>query len=599
MDQKLIRNFSIIAHIDHGKSTLADRLIENTGALSKREMKEQVLDNLEVERKHGITVKAQTARLNYTHNNQRYTLNMIDTPGHVDFGYEVSKSLKACEGCLLVVDATQGVEAQTIANAYLAIENNLEIIPVINKIDLPSADVEKTKHEIEDAIGIDATEAIEISAKNNVNIDKVIEAIIERIPPPSGKVEAPLKALVIDSWYDNYRGVIFVVRIFEGSLSIGDQIMMFSTSKSYQVEELGIFTPKPVKIDRLQTGEVGYVIAGIKNIADAMVGDTITLANNPTEKPFEGFEKPKPFVFAGIYPTDPENYEDLKEALEKLQLNDASLTVEKEKSDSLGFGFRCGFLGVLSMNITKERLEEEFGLDVIITSPNVLYRVELTNGETIEISNPSMLPEQSRIKAIYEPFVNVEIITPAAYVGNILKLLQDRRGRQQEMLYISQDRVLIKYTMPLVEIITDFYDKLKSLSRGYASFDYDFKGFEASDLTKLIILVNGKEVDSFSMIVPKEKAYRIAREVLKNLKQYIPKQLFEVRLQAKVGGKIIAKEQISALRKDVLAKCYGGDITRKKKLLEKQKKGKKRMKELGNVTISKEAFIKLVEIDNS
>ncbi len=599
MDQKHIRNFSIIAHIDHGKSTLADRLIENTGALSKREMKEQVLDSLEVERKHGITVKAQTARLDFNHRGEKYHLNMIDTPGHVDFGYEVSKSLKACEGCLLVVDATQGVEAQTIANTYLAIENDLEIIPVINKIDLPSADVEKTKHEIEDAIGIDASNAIEISAKNNTNIDKVLEAIVERIPPPSGKEHAPLKALVIDSWYDNYRGVIFVVRVFDGKLSKGDKIMMFSTGKKYEVEELGIFTPKPKQVDTLNTGSVGYVVAGIKNISDAMVGDTITDTDNPTDKPFEGFEKPKPFVFAGIYPTDPENYEDLKEALEKLQLNDASLTVEKEKSDSLGFGFRCGFLGVLSMNITKERLEEEFGLDVIITSPNVLYKVKLTNGETIEISNPSMLPEPQKIAAIYEPFVNVEIITPAEYVGNLLKLLQDRRGRQQEMIYISQDRVLIKYTVPLVEIITDFYDKLKSLSRGYASFDYDFKDFEKSELTKLIILVNGKEVDSFSMIVPKEKAYRIAREVLKNLKQYIPKQLFEVRLQAKVGGKIIAKEQIPALRKDVLAKCYGGDITRKKKLLEKQKKGKKRMKELGNVTISKEAFIKLVEIDNN
>ncbi len=599
MNQKNIRNFSIIAHIDHGKSTLADRLIENTGALSKREMKEQVLDSLEVERKHGITIKAQTARLEYIYKGEKYYLNMIDTPGHVDFGYEVSKSLKACEGCLLVVDATQGVEAQTIANAYLAIENNLEIIPVINKIDLPSADIEKTKHEIEDALGIDASEAIEISAKNNTNIDKVLEAIVERIPPPAGDENAPLKALVIDSWYDNYRGVIFTVRIFDGNLNKGDKIKMLSTGKSYSVEELGIFTPKSKPVDTLTCGSVGYVIAGMKNISDAMVGDTITLVDNPTDKPFEGFEKPKPFVFAGIYPTDPEHYEDLKEALEKLQLNDASLTVEKEKSDSLGFGFRCGFLGVLSMNITKERLEEEFGLDVIVTTPNVLYRVKLTNGETIEISNPSLLPEPQRIEAIYEPFVNVEIITPSEYVGNILKLLQDRRGRQQEILYISENRVLIKYTVPLVEIITDFYDKLKSLSRGYASFDYDFKDFEKSDLTKLTILINGKEVDSFSMIVPKEKSYRIAREVLKNLKQYIPKQLFEVRLQAKVGGRIIAKEQISPLRKDVLAKCYGGDITRKKKLLEKQKRGKKKMKELGNVTISKEAFIKIVEIDNS
>ena len=593
---KNIRNFSIIAHIDHGKSTLADRLIELTGALSKREMKEQILDTLEVERKHGITVKAQTVRLTYKYKGEEYILNMIDTPGHVDFGYEVSKSLKACEGCLLVVDATQGVEAQTIANAYLAIDNDLEIIPVINKIDLPSADVEKTKQEIEDGLGIDAADAIEISAKNGTNVDKVLEAIIEKIPPPEGKEDDPLRALVIDSWYDNYRGVVFIVRVFDGKVSVGDKIMMYSTKKEYEVEEMGYFTPKSKKTDTLGVGEVGYIIANIKNIQDATVGDTITLAKNPTDKPFEGFKKPKPFVFAGVYPTDPEDYNDLKEALEKLQLNDASLTVEKEKSESLGFGFRCGFLGVLSMNITKERLESEFGLDIVMTTPSVLYKIELTNGETIEISNPSDLPPPQKIKAIYEPFVETEIITPSEFVGNLIKLLQDKRGQQKEILYIATDRVLIKYKVPLAEILVDFYDKLKSYSRGYASFDYDFLGFEKSDLTKLTILVNSKEIDSFSLIVPKEKAYRIAREVLKNLRQYIPKQLFEIRLQAKVGGKIIAKEQISALRKDVLAKCYGGDITRKKKLLEKQKEGKKKMKQLGNVSISKEAFIKLVEI---
>jgi GTP-binding protein LepA len=597
MEQSKIRNFSIIAHIDHGKSTIADRLIENTGGLQKREMKEQVLDSLEVERKHGITVKAQTARLEYTYKNEEYYLNMIDTPGHVDFGYEVSKSLKACEGCLLVVDSTQGVEAQTIANAYLAIDNDLEIIPVINKIDLPSADVEKTKQEIEDALGIDAENAIEVSAKNNINIDKILDAIIERIPHPKGESNAKLRTLIVDSWYDNYRGVIFMVRVFDGRLKRGDKIMTYSNKKVFEVEELGIFTPKAKPVDELPSGSVGYVVANIKTISDAIVGDTITLAENSTNKPFEGFEKPKPFVFAGIYPTEPENYEDLQEALEKLQLNDSSLVVEKEKSDSLGFGFRCGFLGVLSMNITKERLEEEFGLDVIITSPSVLYRVDKTDGESIEVSNPSMLPPPQKISAIYEPFVKVEIITPSEFVGNILSLLQDKRGIQENMSYISQERVLIQYSVPLAEIISDFYDKLKSLSRGYASFDYDFKGFEKSNLEKLIILVNAKEIDSFSMIVPKEKAYRIAREVLKNLKQYIPKQLFEIRLQAKVGGKIIAKEQISALRKDVLAKCYGGDITRKRKLLEKQKKGKKKMKQLGNVAISKEAFIKLVEVN--
>ncbi len=597
MNLSRIRNFSIIAHIDHGKSTIADRLIENTGGLTKREMKEQVLDSLEVERKHGITVKAQTARLEYIYNNEKYYLNMIDTPGHVDFGYEVSKSLKACEGCLLVVDATQGVEAQTIANAYLAIDNDLEIIPVINKIDLPSADIEKTKKEIEDALGIDAQEAIEVSAKNNVNMDSVLNAIIERISPPKAGNDDRLRAMVVDSWYDNYRGVIFVVRLFSGALKTNDKIMMYSNKKTFEVEEIGVFTPKSKPVNILDNGSVGYVVANIKNIEDALVGDTITLADNPTDKPFEGFEKPKPFVFAGIYPTEPENYEDLKEALEKLKLNDSSLEVEKEKSDSLGFGFRCGFLGLLSMNITKERLEEEFGLDVVITNPSVLYKVKKTDGETVEISNPSNLPPSQKILAIFEPFVTVEIITPSEFVGNILSLLQDKRGIQDNMSYISQDRVLIKYSVPLAEIITDFYDKLKSLSRGYASFDYDFKGFEKSNLEKLLILVNAREIDSFSMIVPKDKAYRIAREVLKNLKQYIPKQLFEIRLQAKVGGKIIAKEQISALRKDVLAKCYGGDITRKRKLLEKQKKGKKKMKQLGNVAISKEAFIKLVEIN--
>ncbi len=598
MNEKHLRNFSIIAHIDHGKSTLADRLIENTGGLSKREMKQQVLDSLEVERKHGITIKAQTARLEYAYKGEKYYLNMIDTPGHVDFGYEVSKSLKACEGCLLVVDATQGVEAQTIANAYMAIDNNLEIIPVINKIDLPSADIEKTKQEIEDGIGIDSSQAIEISAKNNINVDKVLDAIIERIPPPLGEKDKPLRALVVDSWYDNYRGVIFIVRVFDGELKKGDRILMLSTKKTYEAEEIGIFTPKAKTVDVLNNGSVGYVVANIKNISDAVIGDTLTLADNPTDDPFEGFEKPKPFVFAGVYPNEPENYGDLKDALEKLQLNDASLHIEKEKSDSLGFGFRCGFLGVLSMNITKERLEEEFGLDVIITNPSVLYRVELTNSEVLEISNPSMLPEPQKIAAIAEPFVDIEIITPSEFVGNILKLLQEKRGIQKNLSYISHDRVLIQYCMPLVEIITDFYDKLKSISRGYASFDYDVKDFRKSELTKLIILVNSKEIDSFSMIVPKENAYRTAREVLHNLKKYIPKQLFEIRLQAKVGGKIIAKEQISALRKDVLAKCYGGDITRKRKLLEKQKKGKKKMKQLGNVAISKEAFVKLVEINN-
>ncbi len=596
MNKSRIRNFSIIAHIDHGKSTLADRLIEFTGALDKREMKEQILDSLEVERKHGITVKAQTVRLTYNFKEEDYILNMIDTPGHVDFGYEVSKSLKACEGCLLVVDATQGVEAQTIANAYLAIDNDLEIIPVVNKIDLPGADIDKTKSEIEDALGIDASEAIEISAKNGTNIDKVLEAIVKRVPTPKGDKNAPLRALVVDSWYDNYRGVVSIIRVFDGTIRVGDKVMIYSTKKEYEVEELGYFTPKQKKANEFSIGDVGYLVANIKNIKEATVGDTITSPDRPTDNPFVGFKKPKPFVFAGIYPTETEDYNDLRDALEKLQLNDASLTIEKEKSESLGFGFRCGFLGILSMNITRERLESEFGLDVVMTTPTVLYKIEKTDESIIEISNPSELPPPQKIKTIFEPYVEVEIITPAEYVGNLLKLLQEKRGKQKEILYIATDRVLIKYDVPLAEILIDFYDKLKSLSRGYASFDYEFKGFEAGNLTRLIILINGKEIDSFSLIVPKDKAYRIAREVLKNLKQYIPKQLFEIRLQAKVGGKIIAKEQISALRKDVLAKCYGGDITRKKKLLEKQKEGKRKLKQLGNISISKEAFIKLVEI---
>jgi len=593
-----VRNFSIIAHIDHGKSTLADRLIENTGGLSRREMKEQVLDSLDVERKHGITVKAQSVRLDCEYDGKKYFLNMIDTPGHVDFGYEVSRSLSACEGCLLVVDASQGVEAQTIANAYAAIENNLEIIPVINKIDLPSADVDKTKQEIEDALGISSKNAIEISAKNNIGTDDVLSSIINRIPAPEYNPAGSLRALIIDSWYDNYRGVVFLIRVFDGELHTNDRIMIYSNKQKYEVEEIGVFRPKQKKVDLLGAGSVGYVVANIKNIRDIRVGDTITLAENPTKNPFVGFKKIKPFVYAGIYPTDTNNYENLKEALEKLQLNDASLTVEKEKSDSLGFGFRCGFLGVLSMNISKERIEYEFGIDIIITSPSVLYRVKKTDSTFQDVSNPSLLPPPQKMVAIYEPFVNVDIVTPTKFIGSILKLLQDKRGKQKSMNYISNDVVTIKCFLPLAEIITDFYDKIKSLSKGYASFDYEVDDFKKSELTKLIILVNSDEIDSLSMIVPRENSYRIARDVLRNLKQYVPKQLFEVRIQAKVGGKIIAKERVGALRKDVLAKCYGGDITRKRKLLEKQKKGKKKMKQLGKVSISKDAFAHIVEMNN-
>ncbi|MGC8616894.1 MAG: translation elongation factor 4 [Desulfurella sp.] len=594
IDIKNIRNFSIIAHIDHGKSTLADRLIEKTGSLDKRQMKDQVLDNLEVERRHGITVKAQAVRMEYLYDGVLYELNMIDTPGHADFTYEVSKSLSACEGALLVVDATQGVEAQTVANLYLALENNLEIIPVINKIDLPTADIEKTKSEIEN-LGLDASGAILISAKNDIGTDKVLEAIIKYIPPPKINNEETLKALIIDSWYDNYKGVVCLVRVFEGEIKIHDRIMIFSNKKEYNVESISVLTPKPKEIETLHAGEVGILISNIKNIDDVLVGDTITLASNPAKAALKGFKKIKPFVYAGIYPTDTEKYDDLKEGLEKLKLNDSSLEFEPEKSDSLGFGFRCGFLGMLHMNITKERLEEEFDLDIVVTTPSVLYKVEKTDGSIIEISNPKDLPEPQFIRSILEPYVSIDVITPSEYIGSVLNLLQEKRGYQKNLSYLSANRCLITYSAPLSETITNFYDTLKSITRGYASFNYEFEGYKPSDLVKMIILINNEPIDSFSQIVHKDKAYTQAREVLAKLKEFVPRQLFEIRLQAKVGGKIIAKEEIKALRKDVLAKCYGGDITRKRKLLEKQKEGKKKLKQLGKVAISKEAFMKLLE----
>jgi len=589
-----IRNFSIIAHIDHGKSTLADRLIEKTGALDKREMKEQVLDNLEVERRHGITVKAQSVRMEYTYNGVLYELNMIDTPGHADFSYEVSKSLSACEGALLVVDATQGVEAQTVANLYLALENDLEIIPVINKIDLPTADIEKTKSELE-SLGLDVSKTLLISAKNDIGIESVLEAIIKYIPPPKVNNADTLKALIMDSWYDNYRGVLCLVRVFDGSIKKGDRVLIFSTKKEYTVEGLNVLTPKPKDIESLNAGEVGILIANIKNISDVLVGDTITSAQNPATTALKGFKKIKPFVYAGIYPTDSEKYDDLRDGLQKLQLNDSSLEVEPEKSEALGFGFRCGFLGMLHMNITKERLEEEFGLDIVVSLPSVLYKVEKTDGSVVEVSNPKDLPEPQFIKAILEPYVSIEVITPSEYIGSVLRLLQERRGIQKNLSYLSENRSLITYSLPLSETITDFYDTLKSITRGYASFNYEFEDYKQSDLVKMTILINNDPIDSFSQIVHKEKAYTQAREVLAKLKEFVPRQLFEIRLQAKVGGKIIAKEEIKALRKDVLAKCYGGDITRKRKLLEKQKEGKKKLKQLGKVAISKEAFIKLLE----
>lgn len=594
IDTQNIRNFSIIAHIDHGKSTLADRLIEKTGSLDKRQMKEQVLDSLEVERKHGITVKAQSVRMEYTYNRCLYELNMIDTPGHADFSYEVSKSLSACEGALLVVDATQGVEAQTVANLYLALENDLEIIPVINKIDLPTADVEKTKSEIQ-SLGLDVSNTILISAKNDIGTQEVLEAIIKYVPPPKANNEDALKALIVDSWYDNYKGVVCLIRIFEGKITVGDKVLIFSNKKEYQVDTLSVLTPKPKDIDSLHAGEVGIMVSSIKNIEDVLVGDTITLANNPAKQALKGFKKIKPFVYAGIYPTDTEKYDDLKEGLEKLKLNDSSLEFEPEKSDSLGFGFRCGFLGMLHMNITKERLEEEFGLDIVVTVPSVLYKVEKTDGSTIEVSNPKDLPEPQFIKAILEPYVTIDVITPSEYIGSVLSLLQEKRGAQKNLGYLSANRSLIAYSAPLSETITNFYDTLKSITRGYASFNYEFEDYKRSDLVKMIILINNDPIDSFSQIVHKDKAYIQARDVLAKLKEFVPRQLFEIRLQAKVGGKIIAKEEVKALRKDVLAKCYGGDITRKRKLLEKQKEGKKKLKQLGKVAISKEAFMKLLE----
>lgn len=588
MNIERIRNFSIIAHIDHGKSTLADRLIEHTHALSKREMKEQILDTLEVEKLHGITVKSQSVRLNYkAPSGKEYSLNMIDTPGHVDFSYEVSRSLSACEGVLLVVDASQGVEAQTIAHSYLAIENGLKIIPIINKIDLPTADVEKTKTEIKEAIGIDAEDAITVSAKLDLGIDKVLESIIEKIPHPKGK-EKPLKALIIDSWYDNYKGIVCLARVFDGKIKAGENIMMYSTKKTYEVMECGVFAPKINVLDELSTGSVGYMVCGIKNIQEALVGDTITNIEEPANTPMSGFKKSKPCVFAGIYPTDPKDFPEFKKALEKLQLNDAALILEADSSTALGYGFRCGFLGLLHLNITRERLETEFGLDIVAAAPTVVYHTKTKEEKIIDISNPAHFPDNAL--SVWEPYVSAEIITPTEFLGNIMKLLKEKRGIQKGMTYISFDRVIIKVLLPFSEIITDFHERLQSYTKGHGSFDYEFEGYKPSDVVKLNILINGKSVDALSMIIYREKAYLHARKMLQNLRKLIPRQLFEVRLQATIGKKIIAKEEIKALRKNVTAKCYGGDITRKMKLLEKQKAGKKRMKEIGNVKIAKEAF---------
>ncbi|MCL4492565.1 MAG: translation elongation factor 4 [Nitrospirae bacterium] len=593
---KNIRNFSIIAHIDHGKSTLADRLLEFTGALSSREMMEQVLDSMELERERGITIKAHAVRLNYNaENGESYILNLIDTPGHVDFSYEVSRSLASCEGSLLVVDATQGVEAQTLANTYLAIEHNHEIIPVINKIDLPGADAEQVKGQIEDALGIDCSEAVLASAKEGIGTREILEAIVRKIQPPKGTDDAPLKALIFDSWFDNYQGVIVLVRVFDGTIRPGMKIKMMAMNKEYEVVKVGVFTPKMEDTSQLSAGEVGYVVAGIKTVSDTKIGDTITDAKNPADAALPGYKEIKPMVFCGFYPVETHQYGELKTALDKLRLNDSSFSFEPETSSALGFGFRCGFLGLLHMEIIKERLEREFELSLISTAPTVVYRVTEMSGKEIYIDNPSSLPE--RYIKIEEPYVKVTIFVPQVYVGQILELCQEKRGIQIEFNYISKDRIVVTYELPLNEILWDFYDKLKSVSRGYASMDYEFLGYKESDLVKLDILLNGESIDALSLIVHKDKAYYKGRQIAEKLRGIIPRQLYEIAIQAAIGGKIIARESVKALRKNVLAKCYGGDITRKRKLLEKQKEGKKRMKQIGKVEIPQEAFLSVLKIE--
>ena len=598
MDKNHIRNFSIIAHIDHGKSTLADRLIEKTGTVAERDMSEQLLDNMDIEKERGITIKLQTCKMFYEFEGTDYVLNLIDTPGHVDFTYEVSRSLAACEGALLVVDATQGVEAQTLTNVYLALDHDLEIMPVINKIDLPSAEVDKVKLEIEDIIGLDTDGCPLISAKEGIGVDELLKAIVTKLPAPKGDENKPLKALIFDSFYDNYRGAISMVRIFDGSVKAHDKIKMFSTGKEYEVVEVGVFSPKMIPTESLSAGEVGYIAASIKNVVDTAVGDTITLANNPAAEPLPGYKKVQPMVYAGIFPADGSKYDELKEALMKLQLNDASLQFEIENSLALGFGFRCGFLGLLHMEIIEERLEREFDLDLVTTAPSVSYRVKKTNGEEVVVDNPCMLPNASEIDYIEEPVVKASLYTPPEFVGPIMELCQDKRGVFIDMSYIDPTRVVITYDIPLNEIIYDFFDTLKSRTKGYASMDYEIKGYEKSDLVKLDLLINGDVCDALSLIVHKDKAYSRGRKLAEKLKEVIPRQLFEVPIQAAIGGKVIARETVKAVRKDVLAKCYGGDITRKKKLLEKQKEGKKRMRKVGSVEVPSEAFASILKLDD-
>ena len=595
--QERIRNFCIVAHIDHGKSTLADRLMEYTGTVEKRDLSAQMLDSMDIERERGITIKLTPATMKYNYNGEEYTLNLIDTPGHVDFSYEVSRSLAACEGAALVVDATQGVQAQTLANVYLAFDSKLEILPVINKVDLPSAEPQKTINEIEDIIGIPADEAPQISAKTGLNIDQVLEDIVKNVPCPKGDENAPLKALIFDSYYDSYKGAVSMVRIIDGSVKVGDKIYFMQTKKDFEVTEVGIFNPGNTPTKELRAGDVGYIAASIKTVSDTKVGDTITLKDNPTAKALEGYKEATPVVFSGVFPLDGSKYEELKEALEKLKLNDASLHYEKETSVALGHGFRCGFLGLLHMEIINERLEREFGLDIITTAPSVEYRITETTGEPYIISNPSFMPNPAKISKIEEPIVKMEIITPPEYIGNIMDLCQDRRGEYKDMQYLDDTRTKLKFDMPLNEIVYDFFDKIKSLSKGYASMDYEISGYKESDLVKLDILLNGEPCDALSIIVHREKAYARGRTLCEKLKEVIPRHLFEIPIQASIGGKVIARETISALRKDVLAKCYGGDVTRKRKLLEKQKEGKKRMRRLGSVDLPSEAFVSILKLD--
>ncbi|MBL7556860.1 MAG: elongation factor 4 [Bdellovibrionaceae bacterium] len=599
MDPKFIRNFSIIAHIDHGKSTLADALLNVTGSLSQREEKAQFLDNMDLERERGITIKAQTVCLDFkSKDGNDYQINLIDTPGHVDFSYEVSRSLAACEGAILVVDAAQGVEAQTLANVYLAINNNLEIIPVLNKVDLPSADPEGVSKQIEDTVGLDCSEIIHASAKERIGITEILEAIVQKVPPPKADRALPLRGLIFDSWFDAYQGVVVLIRAMDGVVKVGDRIRFMATDKNYEVLRMGKYKPFPVAVKQLDAGEVGFVICGIKDIRDVKVGDTMTMLKNGATEPLPGFQRIKPMVFAGIFPIDATDYENLKDALDKLALNDSSLTFEVEKSAALGFGYRCGFLGLLHMEIVQERLEREFNLNLITTAPTVVYRVHYTNGDVKELDNPSQIPDESKIVKMEEPFVKVTIHTPTEYIGSILKMCEDKRGQQLKMDYVNETKVIIEYRLPMNEMVMDFYDRLKSISKGYASLEYELMDFAESDLVRLDVLINSEPVDALSLIVHRSKSINRGRSLVEKMRELIPRQQYQVAIQAAIGAKIVARETLSAIRKDVTAKCYGGDISRKRKLLEKQKEGKKRMKQVGHVEVPQEAFLAILKVED-